>query len=941
MENHLYSGRIKMMKPKTPSTALKIAVGYLLVASLWILFSDRAVGSMTQDPRLLTTLQNYKGWGFVLVTAGLLYIILRHQFRQLTAEIAERRQVEQTLRKTEEQVLLAVGAANVGLWDWDVLTNKVYYSPEWKRQIGYTEDEISDEFEEWRSRVHPDDLEQALATINAYLANPWPNYENEFRFLHKDGSYRWIIVRAALLLDTNGQPYRMLGAHLDITERKQAELTLKINQERLQMAQAIGKMGSWEYELDSNKIWGSDEGLRIFGIAPPPDNKLPIAEIEACIPERERVNQALVDLIAAEKPYDLIYAINPANGGSQRIINSIAVLVKNKEGQTPRVVGVIQDITERKQTEEELKRYSERLAILHQIDRGIITAASPQAIVDSVLKQIRQLIPCQRSAVALFDETTAEGVIFASDAEPELDTPDITTVPLSLDPRRQHLAAGQILITPDLQTQPEPGSVMNQLLIDLGLRAVLDAPLLAGGRLIGTLSLLSDQPGFFTPEHEEITAEIANLLAITINQNQLLENERRARHTAEVLLKTSHTLARSLDIDQVLDNLLVNLENLVPYDSACVMLRHGSQLAVYATRGYERWTDPAAVRRLTFEIDSETNPTAYQLVTQQVSVLIPDTRQNPYWQRDAGEHVLSWFGVPLVYDDDVIGMYSVDKTVPDFFNRDHVKLAESLAGYAAVAIKNAQLYRQTERHAAELEQRVAARTAELAVRNRELETFTYSVSHDLKAPLRGIDGYSRLLLEDHGPSLNDEGRAFLHTIRRATLQMNQLIEDLLAYSRLERRPLQAAQVNLKTLVESVLAERADVIPARGAVVRVDAPDVVVLADPDGLTMALRNLVDNALKFTGSTSTPMIEIGGQTNSYACIIWVKDNGIGFSMKFHSRIFDIFQRLHRAEEYPGTGIGLAIVRKAMERMGGKTWAESEPGQGATFYLEIPHSR
>ncbi len=813
MENCLHSGRIRVMKPKTPSTALKIAVGYLLVASLWILFSDRAVESFTQDARMLTTLQNYKGWAFVLVTAGLLYLILGQQIRQLTNEITERQQIEQTLRKTEEQMLLAVGAANVGLWDWDILKNKVFYSAEWKRQIGYAEHEISDEFEEWRSRVHPDDLEQTLATINAYLAKPWPNYETEFRFRHKDGSYRWIIVRAALLLDENGQPYRMLGAHLDITERKQAEL--------------------------------------------------------------------------------------------------------------------------------ELRRYSERLAILHQIDRGIITAKSPQAIVDRVLKQIRHLIPCQRSAVALFDETAVEGVIFASDAEPDLDTPDITTVPLVLGPMRQQLAAGQVLTIPDLSRQPEPRSPLVQLLIDLGYRSVLNAPLLAGGQLIGTLSLLADQPGFFTPKHEEITIEIANLLAITINQNQLLENERRARHTAEVLLKTSYALARSLDIDQVLDNLLVNLEHLVPFDSACVMLRTDNRLAVCAVRGYERWTDPAAVRQITFEIDSETNPTAYQLVTQQASVLISDTRQDPYWQRDAGEHVLSWFGVPLIYGDDVIGMYSVDKTVPNFFNRNHVKLAESLAGYAAVAIKNAQLYRQTERHAAELEQRVAARTAELAARNRELETFTYSVSHDLKAPLRGIDGYSQLLLEDHSASLNDDGRAFLHTIRRATMQMNQLIEDLLAYSRLERRPLQAAQVNLKSLVGSILAERTHVITARGVAVKVDMADTIVVADPDGLTMALRNLVDNALKFTDNSASPIIEIGGQTDSNACIIWVKDNGIGFSMKFHSRIFDIFQRLHRAEDYPGTGIGLAIVRKAMERMGGKTWAESEPGQGATFYLEIPYSR
>ena len=239
---------------------------------------------------------------------------------------------------------------------------------------------------------------------------------------------------------------------------------------------------------------------------------------------------------------------------------------------------------------------------------------------------------------------------------------------------------------------------------------------------------------------------------------------------------------------------------------------------------------------------------------------------------------------------------------------------------------------------AELEQRVAERTAQLEVKNRELETFTYSVSHDLKAPLRGIDGYSRLLLEDYADKLDEEGRAFLHTIRKAALHMNQLIDDLLAYSRLERRPLHTGRVNPQALAASLAAERADEARARGAILTVSISCESVVADPEGLTLAIRNLLDNALKFTQGVPQPTIEIGGRENETGCILWVRDNGIGFDMKFHDRIFDIFQRLHRAEDYPGTGVGLAIVRKAMERMGGRAWAESEPGKGALFFLEIP---
>ncbi len=240
---------------------------------------------------------------------------------------------------------------------------------------------------------------------------------------------------------------------------------------------------------------------------------------------------------------------------------------------------------------------------------------------------------------------------------------------------------------------------------------------------------------------------------------------------------------------------------------------------------------------------------------------------------------------------------------------------------------------------ADLERRVATRTAELEAKSRELEAFAYSVSHDLKAPLRGIAGYSRLLLDEHAAQLDDEGQAFLQTICRATDHMNQLIDDLLAYARLERLAPSLGSVDLTTLVQTVLNERADQIDARHIAVLVDLPCTAVLANRDGLTLALRNLLDNAIKFTSGVSDPTIRIGSMATSAGCRIWVGDNGIGFDMRYHSRIFDIFQRLHRAEDYSGTGIGLAIVRKAIERLGGLVWAESKPGAGATFYLEIPN--
>ena len=239
----------------------------------------------------------------------------------------------------------------------------------------------------------------------------------------------------------------------------------------------------------------------------------------------------------------------------------------------------------------------------------------------------------------------------------------------------------------------------------------------------------------------------------------------------------------------------------------------------------------------------------------------------------------------------------------------------------------------------ELEERVRERTAQLEAVNKELETFTYSVSHDLKAPLRGIDGYSQLLEMEYSNRLDAEGQLFIRNVRNSAAQMSELIDDLLSYSRMERRILQNSSFDLSSLVQVVLAERMADIEQGNVNVNLEIPALTVRTDRDGLAIVLRNLLENAVKFSRNARPPLVEVGARTENGRTIIWVRDNGIGFDMKFHDRIFEIFQRLQRVEEYPGTGIGLALVQKSIQRMGGRVWAESAPGKGATFFLEIPH--
>lgn len=237
----------------------------------------------------------------------------------------------------------------------------------------------------------------------------------------------------------------------------------------------------------------------------------------------------------------------------------------------------------------------------------------------------------------------------------------------------------------------------------------------------------------------------------------------------------------------------------------------------------------------------------------------------------------------------------------------------------------------------ELEVRVKERTAQLEATNRELEAFTYTVSHDLKAPLRGMEGFTQALQEDSAERLDAKGRHYLGMIRTSARRMGELIDDLLRYARLERRAMLWEHVPLRPLLQRVGEELEGEIRARGLRVLIELAVEAVEAEREGLREALANLVGNAVKFSrGAGGTITIE--SRRGADSVILSVADTGIGFDMRYHDRIFRIFERLHRSEDYPGTGVGLAIVRKVAERHGGRAWAVSTPGKGSTFFLALP---
>jgi signal transduction histidine kinase len=237
-----------------------------------------------------------------------------------------------------------------------------------------------------------------------------------------------------------------------------------------------------------------------------------------------------------------------------------------------------------------------------------------------------------------------------------------------------------------------------------------------------------------------------------------------------------------------------------------------------------------------------------------------------------------------------------------------------------------------------LETKVAERTHALEARSKELEAFAYTVSHDLKAPLRGIMVYSQFLLEQYGAKLDEEGHRYIASMAKAANNMRTLIDDLLEYSRLERREAEMGPVDLRSLTDSIIEERQTQIQESRAQVELDLALPTLTGDRAMLRLALANLVDNALKFSRNSNPPHIRVSGREQNGHYIVCVSDNGIGFDMQYRDRIFEIFQRLHRQEEYEGTGIGLTTVKRAVEKHGGKVTAESKPGCGAQFTFTIP---
>lgn len=575
------------------------------------------------------------------------------------------------------------------------------------------------------------------------------------------------------------------------------------------------------------------------------------------------------------------------------------------------------DITEINRTEAEIRQRNKELMALNAIATSISTSLELEEILRVATEQVQQTFDANVVAFYLLDEEKNQLVLShhigisedSAEAVQRLDV-DASLIGTVIMQRKPVYVSH---VTSDDQPRTDSGI---GVMAALGLGSTGVVPMQSKERVPGAFLISFAKSHVFTDNEQQLLLLIGNQLGAAIENAQLYSEVQQQVKTLTTLYELGKGLTGVLDLNSMLQLVYREIRTALPVEKFYYQayLRDQNALSLLS-RTVSDVVEfyPAGVRATTLP----NWPNAiYQRVVAHGTSFIGSTDDTP---------TDSMIAVPIKSEEKVTGIISVAASGENVYTNVHLRLLESIANLTGVAISKATLYEDTLKKSSEIENR-----------NKELDDFTYVVSHDLKEPLISIDGYSKIVLKDYKDKLDKEGKEYLGAVVQSTTHMKHLIDDLLTLSRVGRMNEAYESVSVRKLVDEILHDLQFSLKEKNVIVSVADDMPQVHYSSTRLSMVFRNLLSNAMKFNDKPN-PRIEIGVRENDNEYIFSVTDNGIGIEPQYFDRIFTIFQRLKRSEEYRGTGAGLTIAKKIVEREEGRIWVDSVPGEGSTFYFTI----
>jgi PAS domain S-box-containing protein len=866
--------------------------------------------------------------------------------RELRLEIAERKRAEAALGAGRTQLQFVADHAPVFIAHCDHARRYKFVNQSYAEMFGLRPADLVGR--------HPREMlgEAAYALANPHMEAALAGQSAEYDLvLPLAAGARALHVRYAPERDASGRVVGFVAAILDVTARREVEAALRESEAKFRALAEESLVGVYVIQ-DGRFKYVNAAQARILGYTAEELLALPSVAETVAAEDRPLVAENLRRRVTGEtKGLHYEFTAVRRNGERRRLeVLDTAITFAGR----PAVLGTALDVTDRKQAETDLVRESAVTASMARLAAQLLVAETLDDVCSLALAQARRLIASPYGFAGYVDPTTGCLVLptLSRDMWDQCQVagkkvafskftnlfgwvvthkaPLLTNTPAS-DPRSVGLPAGHIPI-----------------------ERFLSVPVLDGESLVGQIAVANGARDYTAADLQTLQ-RLAVLFALGIRRKRAEESLRVSQREIEVRNRIAQVF------------LTVPDEAMYAQVQAIILEATASESGVF---GYLDERGDFVVPTMTRTVWDKCQ------VPDKRSVFPRETWGESSWPRAVREKrticlnepstltpeghlaITRHISLPLIHQGEVVGLIQVANKESDYTPED-VALLETLGGSIAPVLE-ARLKRERQETArkqaeqgirqlnADLERRVRERTAELELANHELEAFSYSVSHDLRAPLRGIDGWSQALLEDYGPKLDAQAREYLGRVCGEAQWMGQLIDEMLNLSRVSRQSLESQPVATLTLVSRAL-ERLHAEQAGRQIDLVLGELPPCQGDPRLLEVVWVNLLANALKFTRHQPAARIEVGAirsdewrvtsdeKDGPSPVTYFVRDNGAGFDMAHAGKLFVPFQRLHRQSEFPGTGVGLATVQRIIRRHGGRVWAEGEVGKGATFYFTL----